>query len=85
MECTSCGGCCASQSNSSHLMALCGWNVAVLISVCNQLVLMALTTHRMTSSTCCTVCTKKGNTGIKRVTLEVGKGFPVPDCGPDDE
>ena len=28
---------------------------------------------------------KKENTGIKRVTFEVGKGFPVPDCGPVDE
>ena len=37
---------CISQSNNNHLMALCGWNVAALISVCDQLVLMALTTHK---------------------------------------
>ena len=54
---------CISQSNNNHLMALCGWNVAALISVCDQPVLMELTTHRMTSSTCMYAHVKSRETG----------------------
>ena len=53
---------CISQSNNNH-MELCGWNVAALISICDQLVLMVLTTHRMASSTCMYIHVKSREPG----------------------